>query len=178
MIGKDFQEEFNWWKQRYYKKEKIRFVKENKPLGTFGGIHYLKRWIGNSPFFLTNGDELKKIDLEKMIQFHEKYSVMGTLALVKVPNPQDYGVVLCKNGIVEDFIEKPKNPPSKYINSGLYLLSPEILNYTRPRFTMMEKDVFPQLAREGKLAGFKFIGSWMDCGTFVRYENALKRWKS
>ncbi len=31
-----------------------------------------------------------------------------------------------KKEIIQEFLEKPKNPPSKYINSGLYLFSPEI----------------------------------------------------
>lgn len=183
-INKNFKDEFNWWQKRYYpstgsgRASNIKFLEEKKPLGTFGGLYYLKKWIGKSPFFLTNGDELKKIDLEKMNQFHNQYPVLGTVALVKVPNPQHYGVVVCKNGIVQKFIEKPKNPSSNYINSGLYLFSPEIFNYhPGPKFTMVETDIFPKLAKEKKLAGFKFNGKWMDTGNFVRYEQAIKKWK-
>ncbi len=178
LINKDFKEEFNWWKKRYYPQRKIKFFEEKEPLGTFGGLWYLKKWVGKDYFFLTNGDELKKIDLTKMADFHNKKPVLGTIALAKVPNPQDYGVVLCKKGIVEQFLEKPENPPSKYINSGLYLFSPEILeNHPGPRFTMVETDIFPKLAQEEKLAGFKFSGSWMDTGTFERYSGAIKNWK-
>lgn len=178
LISKDFKDEFNWWKKRYYSKNNIKFLEETKPLGTLGGLCYLKRWIGKSPFFLTNGDELKKIDLRKMAQFHSSKPVLGTIALVEVSNPQDYGVVVCKKGIVQEFIEKPKNPPSKYINSGFYLLSPEVFKYhPGAKFCMVETNLFPQLAKEQKLAGFKFKGSWMDCGTFSRYEQALKKWK-
>lgn len=158
---------------------KITFFEEKTPLGTFGGLWYLKDWVGKSNFFLTNGDELKEIELSKMIDFHKSHPVLGTLALVNVSNPQDYGVVTCKAGIVQEFLEKPENPPSNYINSGLYLFSPEIFKYhPGPKFLMVEKDVFPQLAKEGKLAGFEFEGGWMDCGTWERYSEALKKWKS
>jgi len=178
LIDKDFREDFSWWKKRYYPKKEIKFFEEKKPLGTFGGLHYLKSWISNNPFFLSNGDELKKIDLVKMIKFHQKIKPVGTIALVKVPNPQDYGVVLCKQGLIQKFLEKPKNPLSKYINSGLYLLSPEIFKYhPGPKFTMIEKDIFPKLAKEKKLAGFKFKGKWMDTGTWERYKVAIKNWK-
>lgn len=184
VINKNFKEEFDWWQKRYYgstnssKAPKINFLEEKEPLGTFGGLWYLKDWISDTPFFFTNGDELKKIDLVKMAQFHQKYPVLGTIALVKVPNPQDYGVVVSKNGLVENFLEKPKNPPSKYINSGLYLFSPEIFkHHPGPKFTMVETDIFPKLAKEHRLAGFKFKGAWMDTGTFSRYENALKHWQ-
>jgi len=184
LINKDFREEFNWWKKRYYpligsdRSPKIKLLEEKKPLGTFGGLWYLKNWVSNNSFFFTNGDELKKIDLSKMAQFHRRYPVLGTVALVRVPNPQNYGVVVCKKGIIQQFLEKPKNPPSSYINSGLYLFSPEIFNYhPGPKFTMVEKDLFPKLAKEQKLAGFKFRGSWMDCGNFERYSAAIKNWR-
>ena len=178
LIDKDFRNDFSWWKRRYYPRKKIKIFEEKKPLGTFGGLYYFKNWISNNPFFLSNGDELKKIDLVKMIKFHQKIKPVGTIALVRVPNPQDYGVVLCEQELVQKFLEKPKNPPSKYINSGLYLLSPEIFKYhPGPKFTMIEKDIFPKLAKEKKLAGFKFKGKWMDTGTWERYEVAIKSWK-
>lgn len=147
-------------------------------MGTLGGLWYLKDWVSKNPFFLTNGDELKKINLVKMTNFHRKMKTLGTLALVKVPNPSDYGIVFCKAGIIRKFIEKPKNPKSSYISSGLYLFSPEVFNYhPGPKFSMIETDLFPKLAQEKKLAGFKFKGSWMDCGTIQRWEEALKKWE-
>lgn len=179
LISQDFKEEFSWWKKRYYggQNHKIQFIEEKRPLGTFGGLFYLKKWIGESPFFLTNGDELKKIDLKKMSEFHKQKQVIATLALVRVPNPQDYGVVVCEKGMASEFLEKPQNPPSKYINSGLYLFSPEVLKeHTEPKFIMVETDIFPKLAKEKKLAGFKFNGKWMDTGTFERYSAAIKKW--
>jgi NDP-sugar pyrophosphorylase family protein len=178
LISKDFREEFDWWKKRYYPKNKIQFIEESKPLGTFGGLWYLKKELSQSPFFLTNGDELKKLNLQKMIEFHQKAPGIATIALVKVPNPQDYGVVLTQSNLVSQFLEKPENPPSRYISSGLYLLSPEVFKYhPGPNFSMIETDLFPKLAKEKKLAGFKFQGKWIDCGTWERYEKALRYWK-
>jgi len=183
LINKDFGEEFDWWKTRYYPSSvgggpKIEIFEEKEPLGTFGGLHYLKEWLGSNSFFFSNGDELKKIDLSKMSDFHQKHNLPATIALVQVPNPQNYGVVVCENGIVKEFSEKPEDPPSDYINSGLYLLSPCIFDYhPGPQFSMIEKDIFPKLAQEKKLAGFQFNGLWMDCGTWERYERAIEKWK-
>ncbi|MBZ9572253.1 nucleotidyltransferase family protein [Patescibacteria group bacterium] len=198
LINRDFREDFDWWKKRYYPKEKIKIFEEKKPLGTFGGLFYLKDWLSKGspsgepaePFFFTNGDELKKIKLFEMKNFHQKKKTPATIALVKVPNPQDYGVVICKNGLVQEFLEKPspaqilkktwagKKSTTQYISSGLYLLSPEIFNYhPGPKFSMIEKDLFPKLAKEKKLTGFKFNGKWMDTGTFERYETAIRKWK-
>lgn len=183
LINKSFREDFEWWRKRYYplvgpkQAPKINIFEENEPLGTFGGLWFLKDWLRESPFFLSNGDELKEVDLAKMARFHQKISTVGTIALVKVPNPQDYGVVVCESDMVKEFLEKPEAPPSKYINSGLYLFSHKIFKYhPGPQFLMTEKDIFPRLAKERKLAGFKFNGRWMDCGNFSRWEEAIRKW--
>lgn len=177
LISENFREEFDWWKKRYYSTGGIKFIEEKEPLGTFGGLWFLKDWLSQTPFFLTNGDELKEIDLQKMAQFHNQHSALGTIALVRVPNPKDYGVIICKNGIIEGFLEKPEKPESEYISSGLYLFSPEIFDYhPGPKFTMVETDIFPRIVKEKKLAGFKFEGRWQDCGTWERYSQAIKNW--
>jgi len=178
LVSKEFKEEFKWWEKRYHPDHNILIQEEENHLGTFGGLWNLKDWLSDRDFFFTNGDELKKLDLKKMVQFHQEKPVLGTIALVKVPNPQDYGVIVCKNGIVQKFLEKPKNPPSRYISSGLCLFSPEVFDYhPGQKFCMVESDLFPKLAQEGKLGGFKFKGKWMDCGTFRNYEEALRKWK-
>lgn len=193
LINKDFREDFNWWQKRYYpstnsgRVPKIKIVEERKPLGTFGGLWLLKDWLKNSDFFLTNGDEIKEIDLEKMKNFHQRTKTLATIALTKVPNPKDYGVAIFEDGLILKFLEKPSSPTkflvgnkksANYVSAGLYLFSPEIFNYhPGPKFLMIEKDILPKLAKEKKLAGFKFIGKWLDCGTWERYEKAIRKWK-
>jgi len=180
LVNEEFEDDFIWWKKRYYPFENsysfpnIKIFKEEKQLGTFGGLAYLKDWLSkDEPFFLTNGDELKEVDLGKMIDFHKEKTPVATIALFKSDSPQNYGVAICKEGMIEEFIEKPVNPPSPYINSGLYLISPQIFNYhPGPQFLMIEKDIFPKLAKEHKLAGFQFEGKWRDCGTWERYTDA------
>ncbi len=180
LIPKDFAEEFDWWKKRYYPSSSIVFFEEQEPLGTFGGLSLAKEWIGGNPFFLSNGDEIKEVKLQDMISFHEQAGGVGTLGLVSVENPQEYGVVVCnERQKVEEFLEKPQNPPSNFINSGLYLLNPDIFAYhPGPVFSMIEKEIFPVLAKEGKLFAFQGMKAWMDCGTWERYEKALKELES
>ncbi len=174
LISADFREEFEWWKKRYYPQLDIRLVEESEPLGTYGGIYLLKNWLGNSPFFITNGDEIKEVDLPKMAEFHKSQNVLATICSVYVEDPQNYGVVICENNRVKEFIEKPENPSSNYINSGLYLFSPKILtSHPGPKFLMTEKDIFPMLARDNNLANFQNKGYWTDCGTWERYGKAL-----
>ena len=43
-------------------------------------------------------------------------------------------------------------------------------------FSMLEKDVFPRLAKQEKLRGFPIAGQWFDIGNIERYEIAKKKW--
>jgi len=122
-----------------------------------------------------------------MINFHQKSKTPATVALVKVKNPKDYGVAICENELILKFLEKPSpsqiskkfakgKKSTNYINAGLYLLSPEIFNFHPGlKFSMIEKDILPKLAKEKKLAGFKFNGPWLDCGNWKKYSEALKK---
>ena len=44
-------------------------------------------------------------------------------------------------------------------------------------FAMMEKDIFPKLAKMGKLCGYPFAGQWFDTGTEERYKKAQEEWR-
>jgi NDP-sugar pyrophosphorylase family protein len=178
LVSKEFKDDFDWWIKRYYSFKNspvITILKENKPLGTFGGLYFLKKWIGKNHFFMINADNLSDINLNRMSLFHTKNNSLATIALTSVENPQDYGVVVCNSADIKEFIEKPKNPVSNYVNSGWYLISPEIFDYhPGPKFLMIEKDIFPKLVKTGRLTGFKFKEKWIDCGTWERYQKAQK----
>lgn len=180
------QEDFRWWEKRW--KDKLpsidfRFFVEDEPMGTLGSwAHKLYEWTGSEPFFLTNGDELKEINLSELTERHREAKALVTIAAVSVPNPSEYGVLVLDGGNICDFLEKPKNPPCNLISSGLYLIDPAARDYLkepifkREKFLMIEKDLFPQLAKIGKLAAYKSNGKWFDCGNIQRWEKAIKEW--
>lgn len=156
---------------------KINYIQENEPLGTAGPLKMAKDKIKDT-IFVSNGDEVKDVDLEKMYEMHKKSNALLTIALTKVKDPSAYGVARMDGNQILEFIEKPKeNAPSHLINSGLYLIEPEVLNMIPEGFSMLEKDIFPKLAKSGKLYGFYFPGQWFDTGNMERYEQALKEWK-
>ena len=181
-------EDFSWWLRRYQNDFGgiwINLMVEEEPMGTFGlWAHNLHTWTGNEPFFLTNGDELKEVDLTAMADHHQKIGAVATIAAIEVPNPQDYWVVTFSGDYVKEFLEKPENPPTNFISSGLYLIDPAVKNYLSEelekgkKFLMIEKDLFPKLAAEKKLVAYKSSGKWFDCGNLQRWEKAIKEWES
>ena len=156
----------------------VTYVEETKALGTAGPLKLAKPFITGT-FVTENSDELKEIDLHDMYLFHKENKATVTIALTTVDNPSAYGVAKMQGGKILEFVEKPKKDeaPSNLINSGLYMMEPEVLGYIGDGFSMLEKDVFPKLAQEGKLFGYPFSGQWYNTGTLELYENAIKGWK-
>ena len=159
---------------------KISYIEESEddPLGTAGPLKKARQ-LFNESFIVTNGDELKDINLEEMYEIHKQNKALATIALTTVPDPSAYGVAELSGSRILRFIEKPPKDkaPSNLINSGLYILEPEALDIIPEGYSLLEKDVFPVVAYEGKLFGYPFSGQWFDTGDASRYERALKEWK-
>ncbi|MDP1689549.1 MAG: nucleotidyltransferase family protein [bacterium] len=181
LINKDHQEDYAWWKKRYNKDlPKIKIHLEAKPLGTFGGVKLLQKHFKDN-FILSNGDELKDFDLKEMIKFHKfhKSNPVATIALTQVANPSSYGVPIMKGAHIMEFLEKPENPPTDFVSSGIYVVSPEVFNYVPEgqEFMMIEKDVFPRIAAARKLLGYKAKNyRWFPCDNLERWEAAIEHW--
>jgi len=162
---------------------RINLFEEKEAMGTMGAlVHEIERHAG--PIFVTNGDELKGLDLTRLASFHDERktahpSHVVTIALVRVPNPSEYGVVEMDGHRIVRFHEKPEIPPSTLISSGLYVIEPRVLDEAdkSKRFLMFEQDLFPKLAEQGRLAGCQLDGPWYDCGTMERWERAIKEWR-
>ncbi len=157
----------------------ISFVEEGKPLGTGGPLRLARNRLTKT-FIVSNGDELKNINVIDMYESHKKNRALATIALTTVKDPSRYGVARLEGNRIIEFVEKPRKDkaPSNLINAGFYLLEPEVIDrIPKKGFSMLEKDVFPELAKKGRLFGFPFPGQWFDTGNLERYERALKEWK-
>ncbi len=156
----------------------LSYLEENEPLGTAGPLK-LGRELLTETFIASNGDELKNIDIEEMYNLHREKSALATIALTTIDDPSMYGVARLSGSRILEFVEKPQKEeaPSNLINSGFYILEPEVINLIPDGFSLLEKDVFPKLAKMGRLFGYPFSGQWFDTGNIERYERALKEWK-
>ncbi|MFH1424478.1 MAG: nucleotidyltransferase family protein [archaeon] len=155
----------------------IEYLVEKEPLGTAGPLRLAKGKI-DSTFVMMNGDLLSKIDVLDMLQTHLNSNSTGTIALTTVKDPSRFGVATLNGSAITGFIEKPKDRISNLINAGLYIFEPSIVDYLpNKKKAMLEKDVFPKLAKQGKLSGYVYSGPWYDLGTNESYEKAIKEWK-
>jgi NDP-sugar pyrophosphorylase family protein len=178
-VQKKHLEDFYKWKATYFPKEDIEFIVEPKPSGTFTPLakKTKPKWFSET-IVVSNGDELKEVNLKRIIKWHKDKRALVTIGLTRVSDPRAYGSVKMKGDKIVEFSEKSQEPFSSYINSGLYVMEPGVRKYFPPkkRFAMLETDLFPKLAKEGKLFGYKWKGKWQDVGTWERWEEAIKNW--
>ena len=171
---------FKKWKEDCFPNKNIEFVIELEPSGTFTPLMKTEKEWFSETIVVSNGDELKELDLKKMIDWHNKQEGIATIGLIKVENAKSYGSVKLEENKIIKFGEKSETPLSSYISSGLYIMNPEIKEYfpKDAKFSMLEEDLFPVLARKEKLFGYKWQGQWQDVGTLERWEQAIKNWKN
>ena len=152
---------------------KVHYVIEDEPLGTGGALRNALPYFPRSePFFTLNGDVLTALDATTLVRKRGEAGALGVLALVPLPSP--YGTVTSDdNGKVSAFREKPRLM-DHWINGGVYCLDPGIGVYL-PKKGSLETEVFPRLAKEGKLSAVKFPQDfWMSVDSHRDIEEASK----
>jgi mannose-1-phosphate guanylyltransferase len=129
--------------------ERISYRFEEELLGTAGGVRACADYFGEDPFLVISGDALTDIDLTAFAARHLQAGGIATLAVKKVPDTREYGVVLHdRNGRITGFQEKPapEEALSDLGNCGIYMFDPSIFDYFPDRpFVDWAKDVFPAL---------------------------------
>ena len=149
---------------------------EDFPLGTAGSVKEAEDFLDET-FIVISGDALTDFDLTSLAEFHKKKGAMVTIALKRVENPLEFGVVITEEaGQIERFLEKPSwgQVFSDTVNTGIYVLEPEIFKYI-PKGEKFDfsKDLFPILLEKGApLYGCVMDGYWCDIGNFEQYMQA------
>lgn len=153
---------------------RLRFVEEPEPRGTAGALKYAEDML-DERFLMLNGDVLTDIDLTAQIAQHEETGATGTLALVRVEDPSNYGLVhLHEDKSVREFVEKPSADQidTRLISAGAYVLERSVLDLiAADQNVSIEREVWPQLVGHG-LYGFAAEAYWLDIGTPERYLQA------
>jgi mannose-1-phosphate guanylyltransferase len=149
----------------------LRYVEEERPMGTGGALKYAESLLDDR-FFMLNGDVLTDLDLTAQLAQHERTGAVATLALTPVEDPSAYGLVRTDgDGRVTEFVEKPAPDQidTRNISAGAYILEHSVLDLLEPDTpASIERDVFPQLVGSG-LYGCVGEGYWLDIGTPERY---------
>lgn len=152
----------------------LDYVTETEFLGTAGGLKLLKEKI-NSTFFLSNCDILVDADFECIYKTHKekgnKITFVCSMKDVVIP----YGVVKTdKDGFITEMDEKPDF--SFLINTGLYMIEPEVLNDIKDGEFIHLPDLAQRYIDNGEKVGVFPVSekAWLDMGQFSEMENMMK----
>jgi len=160
--------------RHYFEKEctqkfNIHFFQENKPLGTGGSLHLIKHKI-NTTFFVSNCDIIIEQDLDEIYNYHKKnqnkITIISALKHYKIP----YGTIETgENGLLKNFSEKPEL--TFQINSGLYILEPDVLNLIPEDQFFHITHLIEKLTKSGGKVGVFPVSenSWKDIGEWPEY---------
>jgi D,D-heptose 1,7-bisphosphate phosphatase len=144
----------------------IRVIVEPSPMGTGGALKCAEPYL-HDEFLLLNGDSIfdfNYLDLTNCVEDHEPGDWLGRVALLPVADASRYGLVELDAGKIVAFREKPAIPQSGLVNSGVYWLKSEVLNYIDITPCSLEQQVFPKLVAEGRLLGRVYNGFFIDIG--------------
>lgn len=157
---------------------KINLFWEEELLGSGGTLLANKGFVENEEdFLIAYADNLTNYNLSKLIAFHRLNDRLLSMALFETDRPKEKGIVeLDNNKTIISFTEKPANPKSNLANAGIYVASPQIINYL-PNDTISDigYDLLPKLI--GKMSGWEATGYLKDIGTIEHYQQAQNEWK-
>lgn len=147
----------------------LHYAVEPQPMDTAGAIGFAARHAGiDDTFLVVNGDVLTDLDVSSLIAFHRAHAAEGTIHLIPVDDPSQYGVVETDDdGFVERFVEKPKpgDSSSNVVNAGTYVLEPSVLDRIEEGKPLsIERVVFPAMAAERRLVAMATNDYWIDTG--------------
>ncbi len=148
----------------------LQYATEETPLGTAGSVKNAESALRDGRFVVISGDALTDIDLTDMARFHEANNALVTVALKRVPNPLEFGIVIAdEGGRIDRFLEKPTWAQvfSDTVNTGVYMMEPEIFEHVAAGVSVdWSSDVFPKLLEMGApVYGYVTDAYWEDVGT-------------
>ncbi|EFA74440.1 Mannose-1-phosphate guanyltransferase CBS pair associated [Raphidiopsis brookii D9] len=154
----------------------ISYLREKERLGTAGALSLLPK-KPNLPIIVMNGDILTRTRFDNLLQFHELQGVLATMAVREYDLQVPYGVVRVDGTKIKSIEEKPVQ--HFFVNSGIYALSPGVLDYV-PSGTFFDMpSLFQQLVVDTRTtAAYPLREYWLDIGRMSDLERANEELRS
>jgi len=129
-----------------------------------------------SYFFMTYGDGLSNVNIDKLEKFHIKNKKLATVTAVRPPARFGY-LNISSNDEFINFEEKNQKNES-YINGGYFVLNPECINFIENDYTSWEKEPMMNLTSNNNLMAFKHNEFWLPMDTLRDKLMLEELWKN
>lgn len=156
---------------------RIRYVHEEKALGTVGALNLIAdSWL-SEPFFLLNGDILTDLDLNALMSSHKENGGIATIACHTTEVKLEYGVIETEGDLLTGFREKPAM--NYTVSMGVYAFDPSIVRHI-PRGVAFGFDdlMYALLRAQQPVHVYRHDGIWLDIGRPEDYQKAQESFSS
>lgn len=148
----------------------IDYLREQKKLGTAGALSLLPV-KPTAPFVVMNGDILSRINFDQLMDFHQKNNSVGTMCVKAYDFQVPFGVAKVENYNLLSLEEKPIQ--RFFINAGIYVLNPDVLNFIEPNAYCDMPTVYSELIKQQKeTIVFPIREYWLDLGQMEDFARA------
>ena len=145
-------------------------------LGTGGTLCATRKMLGDGPILVIHSDNLSNIDLKVFCSAHlnRPSRCIMTMALFNTDAPNSCGIVeLDAERRVIAMHEKIENPPGRLANAAIYIMEPEVLDFTqkiKTEYIDISTNVIPDLM--GRIYSYQINGYHRDIGSSSALEQA------
>ncbi len=152
---------------------------EEEKLGTIGAINMAVEKLGLDDYLIIAGDNLFSFNLKDFLERYEGKPLIAVYDVGDFELARRYGVVVLEGDRIIDFQEKPAEPKSTLISTGVYAFPKEIMVRISEYLQDGNRDspgYFLQwLLSEGvEIHAYKFDEYWYDIGSADSYLEALR----
>jgi dTDP-glucose pyrophosphorylase len=161
----------DYFKNGESKNVSIKYLIEDKPLGTIGSISLIESFK-NDYVLLMNSDLLTNIDFEDF--FNEFVNSKSDMAVAAVPYYVDIPYAVLETNIDNEVLSLKEKPRYIYYsNAGIYLFKKELINLIPKDEFFNATDLMEKVIAEGrKLINFPILNYWLDIGKMPDYLKA------
>jgi glucose-1-phosphate cytidylyltransferase len=134
----------------------ITLIDTGEETQTGGRVKRVLPDIGDDRVFaLTYGDGVANIDINAELAFHREHGRKATVTAMR-PSTR-FGAITLDGDRVSSFVEKP-NDDGRWINGGLFLLSPKVGDLIAGDSTIWEREPIEMLARTDEMRAYQHTG--------------------
>jgi dTDP-glucose pyrophosphorylase len=150
----------------------ISYTVEDKRLGTAGALSLIDRTLIQEPFFVLNADVITHVDFEEVLKFHSEQKSQATMCIKLQAYEIPFACVEFSDQMdLISLVEKPN--VNNYINAGIYLLDPSMLDIVPVNEFYDMPSLFLDILKKGMATKvYKFEDYWIDIGRPVDYNKA------
>ena len=148
----------------------IKYVHEDKPLGTAGALSLLPKNNLELPILMMNGDLLTKVNFEQLLNFHDDNGEEASICVREYDFQVPYGVIEANGHYVKNIVEKPMH--KFFVNAGIYVINQSVLDLLDGGYLDMTQLLESIIYQGGRVSMFPLHEYWLDIGQIEHFNQA------